>query len=111
VDAVAVNDNAAILVPGFVSQYEVGFPVGYATQESMKSFMGISEMERWVVPQVTVIDRKGMIRAQTPYSGDPNLQTESYMRNLLDGLLKEGGASTTKTGTKAPTKSTASNHQ
>ncbi|SRR5579883_194686 len=109
--AAAVNDNASILVPGFVSEYQVGFPVGYATQDAMKSFMGFSDMMRWVVPQITVIDRKGMIRAQSPYNGDPNLQTESYMRNLLDGLLKEGGASTTKTGTKAPAKSTASNHQ
>ncbi len=107
---VAVNDNAAVLIPGFISQYEVGFPVGYATPDTLTTFMGFSPMERWVVPQITVIDRKGMIRAQSPFSGDPNLQTESYMHNLLDVLLKEG-ATTSKTGTKAPAKSTASNHQ
>jgi len=102
---VAVNDNAAILVPQFVQQFAVGYPVGFGTQEAMRNFMGISEMERWVVPQVVVIDRKGMIRAQSPYNGDPNLQSETYMRNLLDTLLKEG-ATSSKTGAK----STASNH-
>src|SRR5882762_3727113 len=64
---VAVNaDNAAILVPQFVQQFGVAYPVGFATQDAMKSFMGISEMERWSVPQLAVIDRKGMIRAQSP---------------------------------------------
>ena len=109
---VAVNaDNAGIQAAQFVQQYGVNYPVGYATQDAMMGFLGISPMERWVVPQVAVIDRKGMIRAQSPYSGDPNLQTESYMRNLVDTLLKEGAASTTKTGTKAAPKSTAANHQ
>src|SRR5215475_4859266 len=73
---VAVNDNAAILVPGFVQDYGVGYPVGFSTPDQMMSFMGFSPMERWVVPQVVVIDRKGMIRAQTPFNGDPNLQSE-----------------------------------
>ena len=108
--AVAVNDNAAVLIPGFVSQYEVGFPVGFSNPDAMQTFMGFSPMERWVVPQVTVIDRKGMIRAQTPFNGDPNLQSETYMRTLLEGLLKEG-STTTKTGTKTAPKATASNHQ
>jgi peroxiredoxin len=94
---VAVNDNAAVLVPAFVQQFGVNYPIGYAPNDTMTSFMQISAMERWSVPQVAVIDRKGMIRAQTPYNGDPNLQTESYMRNLIETLLKEGGA-TSKSG-------------
>lgn len=102
---VAVNDNAAVLVPQFVQQFGVNYPIGFGTVDTMTSFMQISAMERWSVPQVAVVDRKGMIRAQSPYSGDPNLQTESYMRNLIDGLLKEG-ATTSKTG-----KTTASNHR
>ena len=102
---VAVNDNAAILVPQFVQQFQVPYPVGVATADAMMNYMGISSMERWTVPQVVVIDKKGMIRAQTPYQGDPNLQSETYMHNLLDGLLKEG-ATTSKTG-----KTTAANHR
>jgi len=33
-------------------------------------------MDRWVVPQIVVIDRKGMIRAQSPTTGDEKLQNE-----------------------------------
>lgn len=88
---VAINDNAAILVPGFVEQYGVGFPVGVSNAAAMTSYMGFSQMMRWSVPQVVVIDKKGNIRAQSPFSGGPNLQTESYMRDLLDTLLKEPG--------------------
>ncbi len=102
---VAVDqDNAALKVPGFVQTYGVAYPVGFAKADDMMAFQGFSAMERWVVPQVVVIDRKGNIRAQTPAQGDPNLQTESYMRNLLDTLLKEG-ATASKSG-----KATASNH-
>jgi len=103
--SVAVDtDNPALKVPQFVQQYNVGYPVGYGTADQMMAFLGLSAMERWVVPQIAVIDRKGMIRAQTPAQGDPNLQTEAYVRNLLETLLKEG-APASKSG-----KATASNH-
>ena len=37
-----------------------------------------------------VIDRAGMIRAQSGgYDGNLKLEDESYLRALLDGLLKE----------------------
>ena len=86
---VAFNDNAAVLIPGFVQQFSIGFPVGAADRQTVLNYLGVSEMVRWVVPQVVVIDKKGNIRAQSPAQGDPNLQTESYMRDLLDTLLKE----------------------
>jgi hypothetical protein len=57
----------------------------------MLSFMGASPMERWTVPQVAVIDRNGMIRAQTQVKGDPNLQDESYLRRLINLLLSDKG--------------------
>lgn len=94
---VAINDNAAVLIPGFVQEYGVGFPVGYADNATMTNYMGFSQMMRWSVPQVVVIDKKGNIRAQSPFSGDPNLQTESYMRDLLDTLLKEPSGAVRKT--------------
>jgi thiol-disulfide isomerase/thioredoxin len=108
--SVAVNDNAAVLVPGFVQQFGVPWPVGYAPRETLLKYMGFSEMDLWVVPQVVVIDRKGMIRAQSPVKGDANLQSETYMRDLLNKLLAEK-STTTSHGTpsgKTPVK-TASN--
>jgi peroxiredoxin len=79
----------ADVVGNFVATNSVGFPVGMASAENVLSFLGISIVERYVVPQIVVIDRKGMIRAQSEPLGTAQLQEESYMRTLLDGLLKE----------------------
>src|SRR5712692_9956626 len=84
---IAFNDNAALLTDGFVRQNSVAYPVGYSTIDTVLGYLGISVMDRWVVPQVMVIDRKGMIRAQSPPTGDENLTSEVMLRNLLDGLL------------------------
>ena len=90
--AIAFNDNAAALVPGFIRDHGVMFPVGAAPQETVLEFLGFSVMDRYNVPQVAVIDKKGMIRAQSGPKGDPNLQDETYLRNLVSNLLKEGAA-------------------
>jgi len=52
----------------------------------------IAPEERFVVPQVLIIDRKGVIRAQSPPLGDANLQDEGYLRKMIEGLLKEAPA-------------------
>jgi peroxiredoxin len=75
----------------FVSQFQVGFPVGYAPRDSVLSYLGISDIERWVVPQIVIMDRKGVIRAQSASAGSADLSTESYLRKYLGELLDEGG--------------------
>jgi peroxiredoxin len=90
--SVAVNDNSAMMIPAFVQQLNIPYPVGYAPRETLLKYMGYSDIDLWVVPQVVVIDRKGMIRAETPVKGDPNLQSETYMRGLLTSLLNEKSA-------------------
>jgi len=87
---VAWNEDARELVPEFVRKFEIQFPVGYSEWSPIMSYMGFSIFDRPVTPLVVVIDRKGMIRAQTPADGDSNLQNEAKLRALLDGLLKEG---------------------
>src|ERR1700678_3312256 len=52
--SVAVNDNASLLIPAFVQQFAVPWPVGYAPRETLLKYMGFSEMDLWVVPQVVV---------------------------------------------------------
>jgi peroxiredoxin len=105
---VAFNDNAQMLVPQFVQQFNVGYPVGFATEDTIRTYLGLSVMDRYSVPQEVVIDRKGMIRAQSGVDGDPKLQEESSLRALVEGLLKEGAApgtdtkKTTVTTTKKP---------
>jgi peroxiredoxin len=79
----------------FVREFGIGFPVGWATRDSVISYMNIPVMDRWVVPQVAVLDRRGTIVAQSMSTGTPELQDEGFMRALIEKLLKEpatGGA-------------------
>jgi len=89
------NASNAQVTAQFVSQFQIGFPVGYAPRESVLSYLGISEVESWAVPQVVIIDRKGVIRAQSASRGTTELQTETYLRKFLGELLDEGGKSAT----------------
>ena len=107
---VAFNDevnttNAAAnakVTQNFISEFGVGFTMGYAPRPSVMSYLGLSDVERWVVPQVAIIDRKGVVRAQSAAGGTTDLQTETYLRKYLGELLDE---SATKSA--APAKSPA----
>jgi peroxiredoxin len=97
----AFNEEAnGPVVAQFIKEFNVGFPVGYSSRASVISYLGLSVMDRWVVPQVAVIDKKGMIVAQSDALGTVELQTEGYMRTLIDKLLKEGAT----TSSAAPAK-------
>jgi hypothetical protein len=93
--AIAFNDNAAALVPAFIREHGVLFPVGYSKPEPVLGFLGFSVMERYNVPQMAVIDKKGMIREQSGPLGDPNLQNPVFLKDLLDKLVAEGAAPAT----------------
>lgn len=86
---VAFNEMSSMLVPDFVRDFNVKFPVAWAQREQVMGFLQLSPMERFVVPQIVLIDRKGQIRAQSPPLGDPKLQDEANLRVQIDGLLKE----------------------
>lgn len=89
---VAFNDGVEAnpgLVDQFVKATNAGFPVGSASRDSVLSYLGISVMERFVVPQVLIIDRRGTVRAQSDPLGSPELQEPSSLRSIVDGLLKE----------------------
>src|SRR5579864_1029330 len=73
----------------FASQFATGFPVGMAPRESVLSYLGVSDIESWVVPQIAIIDRKGVIRAQSAARGSAELQTEIFLRKYLEELLDE----------------------
>lgn len=92
---IAVNDNADLLVDNFVKDYQVGFPVGYTPQPQMVSFMGFPS-NYFVVPQLVLIDRKGMIHYQTPPKENEDwdkLMKEENIRHNIQELL--GGTSST----------------
>jgi hypothetical protein len=77
-------------VTAFVQYFGVTFPVGYSSSQAVDSYLGRSPAERLRVPQIVVIDRKGVIRAQSRPTDETNLETGNYLRNLIDSLLKEG---------------------
>jgi thiol-disulfide isomerase/thioredoxin len=97
-------------VKAYIQQFNVGFPVGVANRDSVMGYLGISAMERFVVPQVAVIDRKGVVVAQTeanPTNPKPPLQDEAYLRTLIDKLLKESASGASKGATPATSKAPA----
>lgn len=95
---VAVNPNADLLVDNFAKDFQVGFPVGWALATQMQSFMNFSD-GRFVVPQLALIDRDGMIRYQTPALEDERwdkLMKEDALRAHIEELLAQGNTSASR---------------
>jgi len=104
---VAFNPMANLSVRDFIKDHNINYPVGFDSPENVMGYLGFSLMDRYVVPQVVWIDRKGNIRSQTPPMGEDKLLQESYWRNMIETLIKEpiGGPKTTTQRT--PTTTTA----
>src|SRR6266853_4538471 len=62
----------ARMVTGFAQQFGVSYPVGYSSPEAVDSYLGRLLMERLMVPQIVIIDRQGVIRAQGGAKDDAN---------------------------------------
>jgi len=74
----------------FVHDSKLTYPVGYATPDVVDAFLARQPNETLNIPQVVVIDRAGMIRAQSGgKGGNPALEDESSLHALIDSLLKE----------------------
>jgi peroxiredoxin len=81
------------LLPVVVDSLKLTYPLGYASKNAVDSYLGRNGNEILNIPQVVVIDRAGMIRATSGgRGGDPALEDESSLRNLIEGLLHEGAA-------------------
>jgi hypothetical protein len=79
------------LVGSMVDYFKLTYPVGYTDKNSVDQYLNRGPSEVLRIPQVIIIDRAGMIRAQTgSHEGNLKLEDEAYLRTLLDGLLKEG---------------------
>ncbi len=96
---VAFNDMAMMLVPDYVKNLGLTFPVGVGAREAVLDFLQHSPIMRMLVPQLVFVDRKGIIRAQ--YSADDPFFTdkEKNMRTQIEALLAESGSAP---GRKAP---------
>ena len=94
---VAFNDNARMLIPDFMRNFRVGYPLAQGDRDTVLTYLGISNMERFNVPQIVWIDRKGTIRSQTlPVSSDEKMYKEDYWREMIETLTKEPVVTTKK---------------
>jgi len=101
---VAINPNADLLVENFVKDFKVGFPVGWATQQEMYAFMAFDPKNSYVIPQLALIDRKGIIHYQTPAKEDDSwdkLMAEDAIRAHIEELLSLGSNTTASAHKKA----------
>jgi peroxiredoxin len=87
------SDANGPLVANVVDAFKLTYPVGYANKVEVDQYLGREQTETLKIPQVVIIDRAGMIRAQSGgRNGDLRLENEASLRTLLDGLLKESRA-------------------
>ena len=77
------------LVASLVDSLKLTYPVGYTEKGDVDKFLSRAPREMLRIPQVVIIDRNGVIRAQTGVN-DPQLESESYLRFFLNDLLKDG---------------------
>ncbi|HXE12686.1 MAG TPA: TlpA disulfide reductase family protein [Bryobacteraceae bacterium] len=84
---VAINPNADLLVDGFVKDQQAGFPVGWTTFQQAQAFLGLKPTERFVVPQVCLINPRGYIEYQTPPLGDDDIRKEDVLRQHVVAML------------------------
>jgi peroxiredoxin len=102
---VAFNEMSQMLVPDFIRDFQVKFPVGYASREAVQTYLGIPPDLALHVPQIVFIDRNGTIRQQSLPRNDSTTATEQNMRTIIEKLLSERATPAAKT---APAKKKAS---
>lgn len=66
----------------------LSYPIGSGTAAAVDRFLGRGMVERLMVPQIVVIDRAGVIRAQSHPQGETDLESEVYLHTLIDHLLQ-----------------------
>lgn len=89
---VAINPNADLAVGDFAKEFQTTFPVAWVTQDQGLAFLGFNMADRFVVPQLVLIDRQGIIHYQTPPLGDENSMKESTLQQRIEELLSAGNS-------------------
>ena len=103
---VAFDDDVSTpVVRDLANLLKLNYPIGSATSDQVDRYLMRAAAVRFQVPQVVVIDRAGMIRAQSRPSGEADLLNENYLRNLVRELLAESipsGKSEESTASRPP---------
>jgi hypothetical protein len=82
----AFNDDAD--VTWFARNFQLTFPVLKIEHGVMNDFMGVARGSRVGTPQIAVIDRAGMIQAQSAPAGSPFLMQPEILGAIVRDLLK-----------------------
>jgi peroxiredoxin len=84
------SDANGPLVGYTAENLKLTYPVGYANKVEVDQYLSREGTEILRIPQVVIIDRSGVIRAQSGgRNGDLRLEDEAYLRTMIDRLLKE----------------------
>jgi thiol-disulfide isomerase/thioredoxin len=88
----AINDNTGRLVTAFAQETGATFPIGYVKQEVSNDYLQIPSMQTMYMPQLVLIDRKGMIRYHHPGQDEKFYgNQEANLRAEVKLLLAEKG--------------------
>jgi peroxiredoxin len=86
--AIAFNPNAEMLVEDFTKEHHVNIPVGWSLGNDVSAYLGYGPQDRFVVPQIVLIDRMGKIRLRTKAQGEDSLRNEPVLRQKIVELLQ-----------------------
>lgn len=79
-------------MPEYMMKYQPGYPAGIATRQQNEAFLQHSTMMRFMVPQIVLIDRKGIIRRHFD-SGHSIFRNPGVdLRAEVEKLVNEGKA-------------------
>lgn len=76
-------------VTAFAQQLGITYPIGFSSSRAVDFYLGRAPAERLMVPQIVVIDRNGIVRAQSRPVREVNLEDEAYLHELIQTLTKE----------------------
>src|SRR5277367_5108479 len=88
--AVAFIESTPPQVDNFIHRFNIGFPVGYAARQTVTDYLQLNDKDAWNIPQIVLIDRKGLIVAQSMPKGSEKLQEENSLRKKITDLLGGG---------------------
>ena len=88
--AIAFGQHADQAMVGHVAErLMLHYPVGYSTPNDVDVYLGRQGTQKLRIPQMVIIDRKGIIRATTGAMGNPALENETQLRSMVESLLEE----------------------
>ena len=93
-------------VTSFAQRFGATYLMGYTSSDKVDAYLGREPADRLQVPQIVVIDRAGVIRAQSRPVREANLEDEIYLRNFLNTLLIENAPAGSAKKTTSPRKKT-----